>query len=373
MDAPGTEPLRLRPDRTGPLEALLVGAGEHVVPVVDVESAVNGDLVLHVPVPTARLVDLLRVPGFPTAGEAVTVLVPLAGALARLHARGVALGAIAADAVVLDGDGSPAWSAPDRPVLRRRDGEPAFAAAAREDRAAFHALVVGLLGRAGIAAPAADAVDLEQALFAVADPEPVRLHPEPLDVDPAPPGRLVPAAAASSESRPAASVVARLVAPLRSVRKRLWAVLAVPVVLLVAAVVLLPARAGAAPHRPITSTRAASPERTASQPPRTPTPVEAPAALVRARAGCLSRGSATCLTGVDAADSPVLVADLAALRAGTEAVPVRPERLRVRSASGGTVLAEADGVVVLAVRQPDGWRLRDVVREPAPTATAGSR
>lgn len=61
--------LRLRPDRTRRLEALLVGAGPHLEPVLDVGTATNGDLLVVLPAPAARLPELLEAPGGLTAGR----------------------------------------------------------------------------------------------------------------------------------------------------------------------------------------------------------------------------------------------------------------------------------------------------------------
>jgi hypothetical protein len=102
-----------------------------------------------------------------------------------------------------------------------------------------------------------------------------------------------------------------------------------------------------------------------------PTPVaargldgaHAVAALLAERDRCLAAGSAACLRRVDAAGSPVLHADLDAVRSGTDGVRVDRSRLRV-PAGGGTALATAGDATVLAVREQDGWRLRDVVAEP---------
>src|SRR5205085_932885 len=102
------------------------------------------------------------------------------------------------------------------------------------------------------------------------------------------------------------------------------------VVLLVGALTLLPS-GGSAP--------AAVPSPTRSGPPAaSPTPVAgrsldagaAVGALLAARNRCLDAGSESCLRGVDAAGSPVLDADLVAVRAGTDAVRVDGTRMEVR-------------------------------------------
>ncbi|MGT2426874.1 hypothetical protein [Amnibacterium kyonggiense] len=370
-----TVELRLRPDRTQRLEALLLGAGPHLEPVLDVGGAANGDLVVVLPAPAARLTDLLDAPGGLRAGEAVTVLVPLAQALHRLHRAGAAHGGVRAGAVVLDADGSPSWTAPLAPALLRAVGPAGFAERVAEDVTGFRTLCDALLAPAAVPA----APDLEQLairLFDVAPPEPVRLvrvgPPPPLG----PPSRLLPAV------EPAAPVPARtdgriaaLAAPLRTVRARTWAALGAVAVLLAAAAVLLPSGGPAPAATPGPAIEAPSASMSASASPRpTPTaatevapastgPADALRRLLAERARCLDRGSASCLRRVDAAASPVLVADLAAVRAGVDGARLDAAHLAV-AASGATALGTAGRGTALAIRDRDGWRLRDVVAEP---------
>lgn len=380
-ERPADPVLRLRPDAVEPLTARLLGAGPHLEPVLDVGRAPNGDLLVVGPVPAARLPDLVAVPGWPTAGEAVTVLVPLAQALARLHAAGVAHGGVGAAAVRFDADGAPWWTGPDAPVLRARVGEEAYSAAVAADVAAFAGLLHALLGPAGARVPdRADLLGTAAALFGIAEPAPVRLRPAPASAPSptGPPSRLLPAVdPAPVTPGGVAERLRPVVASLRAVRRRVWLAAGAVAVLLVAVPVLLPSgRPVAAPlpsaaalptsRAPIPST--ASPR--ATPPPTTLAPTLGPEAALRAllaaRARCLAAGSERCLAGVDAAGSPVLVADLAAVRAGTDAVRADPARARIRSTGGGTTLADVGGVTVLAVREPGGWRLRDVAALPSP-------
>jgi hypothetical protein len=67
---------------------------------------------------------------------------------------------------------------------------------------------------------------------------------------------------------------------------------------------------------------------------------------------------------VEAVDSPVLDADLRAVQAGVEAVRIDRTRLRITAVSGATALATAGEATVLAIRDRNDWRLRDVVAEP---------
>jgi hypothetical protein len=365
----GTTVLRLRPDRTQRLEALLLGAGPHVEPVLDIGTAANGDVLLVLPAPVARLAELLAAPGSLTAGETVTVLVPLAQALRRLHEAGVAHGGIRPGAVVLDADGSPAWTAPVAPVLLRKVGPTPFAVGVADDVAAYRSLCRALLEPLGIAVPEADGLEpLAVVLFGIARAEPVRLVRAAVAAVPRTPARLLPAVQAPAPDAPRepAPVVRAMLRHVQGVRGRVWATLGGVAVLFVAALTLLPS-GGSAP-----AARATIPSSLHADRSRPPTPVAgrdlAPAhaisALLAERDRCLSDGDRSCLRRVDAVDSPVLAADLRAADAGVDAIRVDRRRIRVTAVSGGTALATAGGATVLAIRDRNDWRLRDVVAEP---------
>ncbi len=374
--------VRLRPDRTGPLEALLAGAGPHLERLVDVGSAANGDLLLVVERPAARLHELLETPGSLAAGEAVTVLAPLAQALRRMHTAGVAHGEWGSPPSCSTRRAAPGLAAPVEPVLARRVGASAFDAAAAADVVAFRALCALLLDRLGVALPrATDPLDLallEDALFGLAAPLPVRLHPMAAPVQEAgPPSRLVPAVLAPAvpdHATPRAllrrmgAVLPVMRASVRTVRPRAWIALGGAAVLLSAAVVALPSGDAASEEAPSPGVSTA-PARTPTARPDVPVdrrldPARAIAALLARRERCLAAGSESCIALVDAVASPALAADLAVIRSGADPVRIDRARLDVAPSTGATVLATAGGATVLAIREPDGWRLRDVVAEP---------
>ncbi|MGN6742407.1 MAG: hypothetical protein ACTHJL_03815 [Amnibacterium sp.] len=364
--------------------AWLAAEGDHLQRVLDLGTAPNGDLVAVLEELPHALADLVAARPL-EPGEAVTVLVPVAEALAALHAAGVAHGAVGVPAIALTPAGAPVLLLP-RTARTAGPGDPALA----EDRRALAALARRLLPP-----PVPDALlrALEQdpggagadALFTVAEPAPVRLGGAPGNPEgPATPARLVapvpvrPPVDPPAPTRPPASVTrppgsmtrARRLAA--GVRPRVWVTAAVSVSALVAALVLLPgsgtATAGgpaAAPsHRPTTA--APRPASTASGSPPTPAdPVAAPAALLAERSRCLTTASTRCLDAVDAAGSPVDGLDRAALLAGVEAV--RPPALRpvLLRRAGATAVLAVGPCTVLAIRGPDGWRLRDVLA-PAP-------
>ncbi|MFD1722972.1 hypothetical protein [Amnibacterium endophyticum] len=365
-----TRTRRLRADEPDLMEALLVGAGPHLEPLLDVGTTASGDLVLVLPEPAVRLADLLLGAGLTRPGEAVTVLVPLAGALERLHEAGVALGGVDGSQVVLDADGTPAWS-PERAVLLRRIGPAAFSAAVAEDQHAFATLADGLLQRTGLppSARGRTPAELVDVLFALAEPVPVRLRATAsVPLPGALPGRLLGAEAPAPE---AAEGRRDPLAPLRSalgqVRPRMWALLGGVAALLLAAVLVLPGGGpaeGAAGGGPMTAPARPAPSRSVTT--VAARDLAAPVAVQRLldeRRRCLAEGDRACLEAVSSVGSPVRQADRAALEAGVDAVPADGEP-RVVSTGVGTAVARAGGAVVVGVRETDGWRLRDVVAEP---------
>ena len=378
------------------LEGRIIGAAPHVEAVLDVGTAANGDLVLVLSSLPARLVDLLEIPGWPTPGEAVTVLVPLLQALQQLHGAGVAHGAVRAAAVRFDERGAPVLCGFEHAVLRR-SGATAFDAATEADRLAGAELTRGLLratGARGAACAegiAADPAATISALFAFAEPIPVRLAPHAALAAPpigtsarTVPGRIDVAAAASPADvgtprgpravverlRPAFTRVRRVAG---TVRPRIWVAAGASAALLLVALVLLPGRGadavGAHPRSASPAVGAAAaaassaPGRFRLGPvaPRSWTPARAATALLATRAACLAGSTASCLAEVDSAGSPVDVADRAALLAGVVAVLPEGGAARPVSFRGDTAVLDVHGVTVLAIREPVGWRLRDVI------------
>ena len=137
-------------DATGEtaLAAWSIVAGKHLQRVIDVGTAPNGDLVAVLDDVPHALADLVAARAL-DAGEAVTVLVPLAAALAELQAAGVVHGAIGAAAVALTDAGSPVLLLPRTATRPGPDGVGMAA-----DR---HALAV--LARRLLPPPVPDALD----------------------------------------------------------------------------------------------------------------------------------------------------------------------------------------------------------------------
>lgn len=99
-------PARERADRTAAV--LWRARGPHVLPLLDVSSASDGTVAhLHPRLPRGSAAAWLAERDEIGAGEAVTVLAPLAQTLARLHAAGVAHGRVTLGRVLFDASGSP--------------------------------------------------------------------------------------------------------------------------------------------------------------------------------------------------------------------------------------------------------------------------
>jgi len=87
--------------------ALHAARGEHVVELLDASMS-DDEVVLVFPrLPRGSLATLLASGRGLDAGEAVTILAPLAGCLAGMHEGGVAHGALSPTHVMFRGDGAP--------------------------------------------------------------------------------------------------------------------------------------------------------------------------------------------------------------------------------------------------------------------------
>jgi hypothetical protein len=350
-------------------------------------------------------------------GEAVTVVVPIAGALAALHRAGLAHGAVRADAVVVEADG--------RPVLTDLRGALLGTGTDDDDLRRLLATVLDLVPSADVellAAPT-DAATMRRALetllgspeisadaivdrsFAVAAPEPVRLPDagalvwaevaEPAHRGAHDRGGAEGAGAASRSDAPAAPGGSRRArrsegrAPrgrgaAATRRDRGWRRLALTTATVVA-VCMAGTAVVAARH---SAADAAGPRPVASSLAPEPDPVAAAVRLTQRRADALAALDATALVDVDASGSPALAADEALVRklgaarldglrvdvvaspsaqpAGTAAAVVVTSTTSayVRVAADGsrtTVGASAPRTVVLDLRRTaDGWRVWDV-------------
>ncbi|MFC0647351.1 hypothetical protein [Cellulomonas phragmiteti] len=309
------------PGRAGTLTAL---DHPHLARVLAVEPLGPGRVALvceHVPGPTLAAVRAARPPL--ADGEVVTVAVPVAQALAALHATGLAHGAVGADRVVLRPGGVPVLV--DLRGALRDVGTPT---------GDVHRLVAALLGLmppldAHLAAGLEEAVRLRDALeallrgratpqevvdavFAVASAEPVQVP----EADELAGAQVALAAGRSGIPREAETSAPPRRARREQRRRRWW-----PVAAGAAVVVVLAAGALAVRHLPGSSADAATPVASAGPTPTAPVPgaglgdrqdpATAAAALTRLRTAALADADADALAALGVAGSPALAADTA--------------------------------------------------------------
>lgn len=385
-----------------PVAALVRAAGPHVEAVLDIGTAPNGDPVLVLPRLPWSLSELLAARRL-SPGEAVTVLVPLTQTLDRLHAGGVAHGAVGPGTVRFDAAGTPTLTGFDDAVVVQGARDTRFAAAVAADERALAALANALMGVNGAVPPTlgADPATVVRELFRWAQPEPILLAgraPVTQHVAGETPGRVIPPAddpsnqpqppfspqraggrsvvsgGAGPTSRAETAVraaVRRTVIQLRQVRPRLWLIAGTAVLLLTAAAVLLPGRGaeavGAPPRVSVAphSTPAVTPSARVRSVSNAAVsgevePTRAARRLVALRSACLAAADARCLRPVEVSGSPVAVLDAAALVAGVEAVRVPDATAILRAVSGTTATVAFGRATVLIVRQGGDWLLRDV-------------
>jgi len=406
--------------------ALDRGAGEHVVSLRDA-SATDEQLVLVLPRLAGDLAHLLAERTELEGGEAVTVLAPIAATIRRLHAAGVAHGALASGAVQFDDEGAP--------VLTGFGAASVFAAGLPEveleripevvaDRTALRELARAVLDRVGgarraaaqavlvqvLAGPDAEVVGrLAGGIFEVAAALPIRATDPPPSASSA--GRVVPVVEAATETArdrgaaasgwaarieawldrsPAAELKNAALARWRRLstgRRRLALGGGAGALALVVALVAIPSA-------PAPGAIGSSAGRVASSSPVRPTgsptpsvrdvavrgddPVAAAVALVAARAACRRELSVLCLDGVDQDGSAAADADRGAIRAAqaggelgkdalpspATAAPTLSERI-----GGSALIALAGGGSLLLVRGDGGWRIRDILTAPGQTST----
>ena len=196
--------------------ALERARGAHVVELLDLDADETSIRLVFERLPRGDLAELLRLRGRLEAGEAVTLLAPIAVTLLRLHLAGVAHGAVSPRTVLFRDDGSPTLLGFSRAELFEA-GAPEVVlervGAVRRDRSAVRVLAATVLARvAGSRARAArdllgDVEGCEEELvlpllasrlFEVAAAMPVRFEADEPEMDAAVSGpRAVPVAAAA--------------------------------------------------------------------------------------------------------------------------------------------------------------------------------
>lgn len=389
------------------IDALERAAGEHVVALADVSSDQNEAVLVLERLPNGTLAELLERRGGLDAGEAVTILAPIAATIDRIHAAGVAHGRLSLSAICFRDDGAPTMTgfggaevfAADSPEVVR---ETVLGVVA--DREALCSLAGLVLARVtGTRAEAARSLasafagaapcEVAERLFALAAATPVRFgvggdvvatrigeprELEPVEEVPAvalPPwlATLTPEWVRERLDEP----VARLVAIWSGweLRRRRLVLGALAGAMTVAVAVAL------VPAAPVVST-VVEPAPTPSEssvvaPNRPEDPVAAAVLLLDERDRCLRDLSLLCLDEVVQPNSAAQVDDVALIRgvtAGGEypsggilaGEPVLVEQL------GDAALIDlppgSSPASVLLMRTANGWRIRDYLDAPAASA-----
>lgn len=397
--------------------ALDRAAGEHVVEVLDVSADGDETVLVLERLAKGTLAELLERRVALDAGEAVTVLAPIASTLERLHSAGVAHARLSLAAICFRDDGAPALIgfgnaelfAPGAPEVVRETVPGVLA-----DREALHDIARIVLDRvAGARGDAARRLaaslesgapsDLAERLFGLAPASPVRFDdldeaplvqrmgttrdPEPAEL--AGPGRLPPwitALIPDGMRERLEEPVARAIAIWSSweMRRRrvVLAVVAGSITVLGALALVPPAPAASTVAGP---TPTGSPTASADSGSGLPEdPVEAAIVLLQLREGCLRDLSMLCLDDVVQPDSSAQAADHALIRdvqaggeypasAVTEGAPLLVERLG--DAALLDLPAGSDPASVLLMRTADGWRIRQYLTDESldsPTGLPGS-
>jgi eukaryotic-like serine/threonine-protein kinase len=383
------------------VEALSRAAGEHVVGLLDAHRDERDAVLVLERLSHGSLAQLLERRAGLDAGEAVTILAPLALTVERIHSAGVAHGSLSLSAVCFGDDGSPTLVGfgaaelftPGSPEIVREAVSGVLA-----DRSALRGLASLVLGRVvGTRADAARRLagaigdvlpgDLSAALFDLTSAAPVRFDgdDEPAlaaarTVEVGDPVDAVP------ETRPLLppwllafvpdSLRERIEEPLARLRevwtgwdlrrRRLTLGIAAAAVTLILALAVLPS---------------GTPEAVEAAPLPTPTatpvvaelpddPVEAAVLLLDLRERCLRDLSLLCLDDVGQPDSAALTDDRMLIRAvedGGEFPPngILDGELSLVERLGDSALIDlpegSDPSSILLMRTADGWRIRDYV------------
>lgn len=380
--------------------ALDRAAGEHVVELLDVSADGHETVLVLERLARGTLAELLERRAALEAGEAVTVLAPIASTLERLHSAGVAHARLSLAAICFRDDGAPTLTgfgnaelfAPGTPEVVRETVPGVLA-----DREALHEITRIVLDR--VAGPRGDAArrlagslvsgessDLSERLFGLAAASPVRFDdaldgaqthrvgtprdPEPAELDSVPRvlptwiAALIPDWVHDRLEAPAARAVA--IWSGWEVRRRRVVLGAVAGSLTVLGAMALvpagPAASTAAGPTVSSPSPSAEPERVLPE-----DPVEAAVVLLDLRERCVRDLSLLCLDDVVQPDSSAQADDHALIRevqaggeypagAVTEGAPVLVERL------GDAALLDlpvgSDPASVLLMRTADGWRIR---------------
>lgn len=361
------------------LRALTVADHAHTVQLRDCARGGDGRPVLVLErLEPGGLAQLLAQRAQLTAGEAVTILAPIASAVAALQSSGVGHGAIAASRVLFRASGAPVLTGFGHAVL----DTPSDA-----DARALHALAMAVLQRvpAGgalrawleslVAFPQPFAEQLAERLFALGPATAVRFTADAYPSHPVPAHTGVAEPVAVEQPAPVPRWRALVDPYLQRIPERFrapkWIAIAAGALTLVVATAIVPSGGGGAAQLSPT----AAPTVQASGPVLEDDPVAAYEALVALRQDCIRELSILCLDAVLQQDSTAMRNDLALIasieRGDGGSATLAAGKPRLRERMGDAALIEfADESEpapdslrsVLLIKTEAGWRIRSYVR-----------
>ncbi len=387
------------------LHALTTAAGPHVVSVLDISTGIDGSPVLVLERVSGRsLASLLAARGTLSIGEAITVLVPLAGAVGRIRAAGIAHTRIGPGSVFFTNDGAPVLACFGGSAVTKatnslqREASDALGADLADFRDVARVVVLAAHGSATDpalmqlmqwmdAAPLDDGFvdELIARLFEVGTPEPVQLSAEV--VAPAPDVRTglqqARRRAGSHDSTLGRSAIGALTGALARldrlpdlvarakeiiapVRARFWVIGLGALATMVLALVVVPqnpsdAISGATPSpaSSATPTSTRTPIPSISEPDNAADvtgddPAAALDALLAVRDECIRSASILCLDGVGQVGSAALAEDQERIRSLQGApdsieevqvatIPDTPREFQIEEQLGGAALVTVTG------------------------------
>lgn len=346
------------------LHALGAAGHAHTVQLRDLSGGTDGRPVLVLErLELGSLAQLLAQRGQLAAGEAVTILAPLAAAVTALQASGVTHGAITAGRVLFRESGAPVLSG---------FGHAEVGSATDADRRALAALAATVLERVHgatelqqwlgslVSYPETFAAQLSERVFALAEASPVRFAPDttPEDIpqrtaigDPV--VEVVEASAPTWFERYLARVPRRFRTPK-------WLAIAAGALTLIVAISV--PTGGSAHQLTPTAAPTLAPEGAVYE----DDPVAAFADLVRARNDCIRDLSILCLDAVLQTGSAAMDADTALIRSiergDGSATLIEPMAVELSERMGDAALltfeSDSEPASVLLVKTEAGWRMR---------------
>lgn len=394
------------------VDALHRAAGEHVVALDDVSVDEHQAVLVLERLPNGSLAELLERRGGLDAGEAVTILAPIATTIDRIHAAGVAHGRLSLSAVSFRGDGAPTLIGFGAAQLFAA-GSPEVVLetvpAVLDDRAGLREIAALILERvtgeraaaakrvAGAIADAAPAVVAAQ-LFELAAPAPVTFDDddeivsprmgEPRELEPVdePPEAVLPPWLATLVPEWVSDRVAEPITRISAMwstwgqrrRRVTLGAVAGGLTVLVAVAAVPP------PDDPAPAVTSEAPPPANDEPHLPDDPVAAAVVLLAARDRCLRDMSLLCLDQVVQPGSAAYADDAALIRAvqgGAEypdATVVEGDPVLVERLGDAALLDLPPGSAprsVLLLRTTNGWRIRQYLDNEYvdPTAVTSER